>query len=588
MSESTPSPGTPAPEPAAAEAEAKAGKPAPRRCNWHRVRVYSLSIILMVEMWFCGVFVEIRLEPLRMANRLLAQLPYPSSAGRAFWINRRTLELDNVRIGDFFRADAIVITASPLRLARHHLAKVQVFGAQLFTRELTEALKESPQRHADPRNGFDKLYDATLGLITGYGDNGLDWIVGRVEIARSTILLDNLVEDTSIPIGLGVRNPLVLNNLHLGRPDASPEMTQERTVEISSVNITSPFDPLAHVFVFPLTRVTFSYAEVWRHHITRIDMIEPTIYLGEDLFWLTQQLQAQKPPAKTGVDAPWYISELKVDYGRLAVSVFGQPVVHFPFFIETKVKDIRFDQLNQISVKSSINIEKLTQDYPDYKVSINNLRGKVYISWPPTNVHANNVVNSIQIDEISWNKIPVTKVNANVTFDPTGIYGKFSGACAGGELSANFEFYYTDGFKWNADFFAQKVNCQPVTQKLAGKYCDLTGELDGRIEVQGKATQILKCNGLLQLPNAGVLKIKAMEDLIKELPPDANALERQALQLVINSFDVYPYVNGKLTLNYSPAGGASELRLDGPLGSRSFQVAFHPSTLSSPAPEKKE
>ncbi len=131
------------------------------------------------------------------------------------------------------------------------------------------------------------------------------------------------------------------------------------------------------------------------------------------------------------------------------------------------------------------------------------------------------------------------------------------------------------------------MNCQPIAQKLAGKYCDLTGELDGDIAVQGKSTVIQKCTGLLQLPNPGTLKIKSMEDLLKELPPDMIALKRQALKLVIDSFDTYPYDSGKLTLNYSPGGGESSLHLDGPLGSRNFSVVLHPYNLSdAPAAQK--
>ena len=121
-----------------------------------------------------------------------------------------------------------------------------------------------------------------------------------------------------------------------------------------------------------------------------------------------------------------------------------------------------------------------------------NLRGDLYFSWPPSDANANNVVNTIDIDEISWNNIPVKKVSATVTFNPNGVYGKLTdGRCEGGLLNGNFEFYYTKGFTWNADFFANKINCQPIAEKMAGKYINLTGELDGKIAVQGKSTEIL-------------------------------------------------------------------------------------------------
>jgi hypothetical protein len=574
MNESTPPPDplppTPPPSP---EAAAQAPR---RQCNWHRVRVYALSILIMVTMWFCAIMLEIQRHPIRMVNRILAQLPYPSSAGDAHWVNRRTLKIDYVKIGSYFYADSLIVTASPFGIWRHHVAKIEVIGAQLYTKELAAALESGAAHPQPPDSGLKAMFNQTLGFLTGYSSDSLDWVIGRLEISRGTVLLDNLISDTVIPIGLGVRHPIVLTGLHLGKPDASPEMTQERTVEISSVNITSPFDPLTPVFGFPLTSVTFSYNDIWHHHIQRIDLIHPTMFLGQDLFWLTKELRAEKPTGTQGVNAPWIIREFKVDYGRLAVSAFGQPVFHFPFFINAKVDDIRLDQLDKISAKSSVNIENLTEDYPDYKVRINNLRGKLYFSWPPTNANANNVVNSIQIDAISWNDIPATKVSTNVTFDPNGVYGRLTGACEGGQLSGNFEFYYTKGFTWNADFFADKVNCQPIAEKLVGKYVNLTGELDGQIAVQGQTTEILKCHGLLELPSAGTLTIKSLDDLLSRLPPDTIKLERDLLKLALDSFQTYPYDFGKLTLNYTPGGGMSTLRLDGPRGSRNFDVVLHP------------
>jgi hypothetical protein len=521
-------------------------------------------------MWLGATLITIRLHPERIVHALLAQLPYTSSTGKVFWLNRRTLEIDDVKIGggpgigNFFYADAIVITASPFGLWRHHVAKVQVIGGQVFTKPLYEAMEKT-----SPSAG-----------------KGLDWVIGRLEVSRGTVMLNNLVADVSIPVRLGVRRPIVLTGLRLGAPDSSPEMDVPRTVEIGQVNIVSPLDPTAPVFAFPLTRVTFTYTEFWHHHIRDIEMIRPTMFLGEDLFWLTGQFKEQNVNRpEQGPSAPWEVSHFRVEYGRLAVNAFGQPIVHFPFVIATKVDDIRLDQLDQISAKSTVAIQRLDQDYPDYKVRIVNLQGRLYFSWPPTAVHANNVVNTLSADEISWNGIPVKQVSSSVTFDPDGVSGKLSGSCEGGQLSGNFEFYYTKGFKWNADFFAYDVNCGPIAQKLAGKYINLTGKLDGDIGVQGQVTEILNCQGLLQLDKPGMLEIKSMDDLINRIPTDMISLKRDALKLAINAFKTYPYDSGSLKVDYKPTGGMSTLLLQGPLGKRQFDIVLHPYTLTENSAE---
>jgi hypothetical protein len=540
-------------------AEAAPAAPIRRAHNWHRIRVYLWSILLMVTMWVCATMLTIRIHPKRVVDRALALFPFPSTTGRVFWLNRRTLEIDDVKMGGFFYADAIVVTASPFGLWRHHVAKVQILGGQLFTKPLYAAM--------------DKMGAGT--------SDGVDWTIARLEISRGTVMLDNLVEDTSIPVRLGVRHPIVISALRLGKPDASPEMTQERFMEIGAVNIVSPIDPTSPVFGFPLTRLRYTYAEVWQHHIREIDLIRPTMYLGEDLFWLVKQFRAANASQTAqGPASPWHVGHFEIQYGRLAVNAFGQPVVHLPFFVNTRVDNIRLDQLDQISAKGSINIQRLDQEYPDYKVRLVNLRGNVYFSWPPKKVPANNVGYAIKIDEVSWNSIPVKNVSSSVTFDPTGVYGKISGGCEGGQLSGNFEFYYTKGFIWNVNLFADKINCQPIAEKLVGKYVDLTGELDGKIAVQGKVTEILNCNGLLTLPNPGKLEIKSMQDLLDRLPADLIPLKRQAATIAITAFQNYPYDSGTLKLDYKPSGGLSTLQLDGPRGKREFDIYLHPWRLS--------
>ena len=539
--------------------------PAVVRIRWQRVSIYLGSIAVMLAMWICGILYTIREHPERFVDKLLAQMPQPASAGKVYWINRRTLEIDDVKIGGFFYADSIIITASPIGLIRRHVAKVQILGGQLFTKPLYAVM------------------DRTGGTAQ---DQGLNWTIGQLQISRGTLMLDNLIPDTSIPVRLGVRTPINLYQVHLNKPDASKAMTKEETIDIENVYFVSPFDPLSPVLGLPLVRVRFTYAEFWHHQIREIDLIHPTLFVGEDLFWFSSQFQKQrKSQPEEGPTAPWNVGHFEVQYGQLAVNAFGQPVVQFPFFFNTKVDDIRLDQLDKISTKSAIVIQRLDQDYPDYKIKITNLTGQLYFSWPPTNDKANNVTNWIKVEKLSWNHIPVTHAFSSVTFDPNGVFGSLSGQCEGGELSGNFEFYYTKGFTWNVDFFAQKVNCQPIADKVAGKYVNLTGELDGEMSVDGQVTEIQKVKGLLSLPKAGVVDIKSMDELLARLPADTSALKRDSLKIAITALETYPYANGQLKLDYTPAGGTGSLILDGPNGHRQFDVFLH--TLGQPDASSK-
>jgi hypothetical protein len=278
------------------------------------------------------------------------------------------------------------------------------------------------------------------------------------------------------------------------------------------------------------------------------------------------------------------VGHFGVAFGRLAINAFGQPVAELPFFFGTQVNDIRLDQLDKISAKSVIAINRLDQSYPDYKIKITDLEGRLYFSLPLTDANANNVVNTITVKKVSWNGIPVTDASSTVTFDSEGVYGKVHGVCQGGQMTGNFEFYYAKGFDWNADFFADKVNLQPIAEKMGGKYINLTGELDGRLDVQGKATDILKCGGTLSLPRPGTLVIKSLDDLLNKLPQTGQlTFKDQALKLAVDNFREYPYQNGQLKIDYTPAGGSGVLSLDSTEGKRQFSIYWHPFTSSKVA-----
>lgn len=507
----------------------------------------------------------VREQPKRVVDEWLAMLPFPSSTGKVTWIDDRTLQINDVKLGQFFYADSIIVSINGRKILRHHISRVQVLGCQVFTKALDEAMKEFPE------------------------SSGLDWTIDRLEIRRGTVMAQNFVPDTpSIPIRLGVGRPIVLNYVKLNKPDSSPSMTEERTAEIEGINLVSPFDPLAPVLEFPLTRVRFTYSELWHHHIREVDFVRPTIFLGQDLFWFTDEFKKERAatPAQ-GVNAPWEVGHLEVQYGQLAINAFGEATARLPFFFETKVDDIRLDQLDKISAKSTVSILRLDQDYPDYKIRIVNLHGKLEFSLPPSDATANNVVPTVFIDELSWNNIPVKEVWSSVTFDPSGIYGNLGGKCENGYLKANFEVYYTKGFTWNANFFADKIDCRPVAEKAAGKYIDLSGTLDGKIAVQGKTTEILSCAGTLDLAQPGVLKIKSLDNLLKRLPANASVTKQDLMKIAVNNFQTYPYQNGQLKVDYKPDNGMGTLKLNSPLGQRQLDIYWHPYETSKVANESK-
>ena len=541
--------------------EPEAETPAPvsppvRRCNWRRARLYGWATLLVLSFWLFAATFVLRHQPKRLVEKALAAFPFPASVADVRWTDPQTLVIQDVKLGDFFYAYSIIVSVNLKDLLRHHLTSVTINEPELFMSELNEEMANEPK---------------------GKGGQGLDWTITKLTINRGTVMIDAGPGMPSLPVRIGARRPVIVNYLKLMKPDDSKVMTEEHVVDLENIFFSSPFDPLAPVLSLPLVRVRFTYKEMWHHQIREIDLVQPNLFLGQDLFWFTDQFKKGRATATaTGPEAPWKVGHFEVRYGQLTVNVFGQPRLHFPFFVDTQVDNIRLDQLDKITAKSAIVIRDFTKDYPEYKIKVVNLHGRIDFSVPPTSATANNVVPTVNIDELAWNGIPVTNVWSSTTFDPTGIYVKLGGTCEKGLMEGNFEVYYTKGFTWNADFFANNVDCQPIFKQLAGKYGSLTGRLDGKISVEGHATDILKCSGTLTLDQPGLLKIQSVDELIKRIPADMISVKRDAMKIALQAFAVYPYTTGQLKLDYAPGDGVATLKLDGGYGKRDFEVYWHP------------
>ena len=418
------------------------------RCNWHRVRIYFWAVLIAIALWSLGGAYTLRFHPKQFIDRAFARFPFPSTIGEVVWLNSQTLELRYVKLGDFFYADSIILSASLHDLLRHHVAAVKVTGADLFMSNLNKVLSQTKSKSA----------------------TGLDWTIRQLTVQRSLVMLDFGPQLPPIPVNVGERRPVILNHLHLGVPDNSRPMTEDRVVELENIHFSSPFDPLAPVLSLPLVRIKFSYNEIWHHQIREIDLVRPRLYLGQDLFWFTDEMKkARSNAAARGPEAPWQVGHFGVEYGQLSVNTFGQPRLNFPFFFDTQVDDIRLDQLDRLSAKSIMAIRHFSKHYPEYKIRITDLYGKLEFSVPPGDAKANNVVPTLFIKQISWNEIPVDDAWVSSTFDPTGIYVKMGGNCEKGLMEGNLEVYYTKGFEWNGGFLRPPNRCRTHRGQARGQ-----------------------------------------------------------------------------------------------------------------------
>lgn len=545
--------------------------PAPRR--WYvKKRIYAALLIVLMLIGFSAATVAFLFRPNFIVQRLLNTTGAPVTIKQAKW-EKGTLILTRVRVGAgakdessenvFFAARKIVLRWSWLELLiGGRMELVEMHYPQVWVSRFNKATKSSGNGGSKSQSG--------------------SWSITTLKIYSGTLTLDNLGEDLqAVPITVGRNEPLVLNDIQLSGQGGGDAVTREHIATIEGLTITSPFDPMSPVLNFKVINIGFTWAELRQSQIRRIEMIGPTIYLGPDLFWFADQFSKRRQEPGGAAAVPWQIKDLQVRAGQLAINAFGQPGITLPFTFVSSAQNIRLDQLDKITINNKILIPSQDRSYPEYKVRWEDLHGEISFALPLSDKTAKNVVNTINVKNIAWNELQVTDAWSSVTFDRNGIYGKMEGKCYGGYLSTDFAIFFQSGFPWEGHFFAKNVDSSPIAAKLVPSYLSLTGILNGKLSVNGKATEIVRTTGDLALQPPGIMQIKSIDDLVKRLPADWNFIKRDLVTIVLESFRTYNYTQGQITLDYQPPTAVGMLKLGGLQGERNFTVNWHQDSQSS-------
>ena len=224
----------------------------------------------------------LRFHPKNFVNWRSRAFPFPATAGQVEWTDSHTLVLRDVKFGDFFFADSIVIrlasATDPAPRRYRHISDADVFMSK-FDQTLSKegqgdrkARLDHPPPHHQPRTGH-----ARLGP-----------------------------QLPPVPVNVGARRPVILNHIHFGTPDQSLPMTEERVVELENIHFSSPFDPLAPVLSLPLVRIKFSYSELWHHHIRSIDSSGRISFSGRTCSGSpTKSKRSAATEPRAGPESPW-------------------------------------------------------------------------------------------------------------------------------------------------------------------------------------------------------------------------------------------------------------------------------------------
>lgn len=398
--------------------------------------------------------------------------------------------------------------------------------------------------------------------------------IGQVQIVEGLLQVKNL--GPTLP-PLPIRLDQVVSNVVFGAARDHPSAAKSLTIHVRDWTLHSPYDPLATVIQLKSIAISFSVRGLAENRLDRMEFVEPTIYVGQDLFWLSDLIkkEAAMRGKSEGEKKVWSVGEFDVRGGRVIVATQGKPDLELPFVFTASQKDLRFVSLRDLHLNAVIDVVPVSLDYRErYGIAVDNLWGKLEFALPRGNRNANNVVNTLKADRIAWKDLSASNSWVSVTFDVNGIYGRFGGESYGGYINGDGTLLFKNERDWVASVAGTKVDLGDAAADLVPQHVRLTGRGTGTVVVQGRERTILETSGKFQLIDQGKLEILALDEVLKRIPSDWSVTKKDLAKIVLEAFRNYHYTSGDTDFLYRPPQSYLRANFRGVEGKRDFEVTY--------------
>jgi hypothetical protein len=466
--------------------------------------------------------------------------------------------------------------------------------AALVETKLPEMWREHRVERIDLSGGHVDVGDALMTLFRGPAEIVEEkaqavaqrWHAGEMKISDFGVTLEEIAPQF----------PPVHFNLNFAAKDTPldleglAENVEPQRIILKNLRIPSPHRPLNAVAEMTEIRVHYTLDGLLHRVIDRVEILAPTLFVGEDLFWYVENyrkfMKGEPELADTFVgpvqppkpEAPgWRVDTLSVSDGHLTIAPKGVPIrglgEPFPFSFSTR--------LESGELQAELQIPQEDRELANLKLKFTNLRGKVSFNLPMRDRN-NNVVEVFQADRIQWKNLHADNTHLSITYDRNGIYGSFYGKAYAGDVNGAFNIYLDDSYTWDGWIAATKINSGPVTKLLFPEYFTIDGTVTGKIVATGDGDELYQGDAEFLNDGHGRFEIAALNDLIKELPAPmrgdmADQIRRIGLE-TLRDFD-YDSVDGKA--RFYGREGRGHLRFKGPDGKRTIEINVYDHRLAA-------
>ena len=162
-----------------------------------------------------------------------------------------------------------------------------------------------------------------------------------------------------------------------------------------------------------------------------------------------------------------------------------------------------------------------------------------------------------------------------MTFDQKGINGAFGGKTYRGDVAGGFSFFFEGDSPWIGWVSGRNVALRELTNVLAPQNFQMSGPLEFRLQMDAQGPKVDRVLGEFRVTRPGKMVIGKINDLLKMIPPTWNLAKQGSTRIALETLRDFDYTKAGGDFWFVQSQGVLRLALQGPSGSRNFDVVLH-------------
>lgn len=477
--------------------------------------------------------------------------------GSAHWTSVRSLDFGDVSVDEIVKAPKATLRWSWRGLWRRHLADLRLQGVQVSL-NLSELASMQPAPSAK-----------TKGLRPPA------WFLDRLRLERGGLVLVGVAPSLP-PLSLEVDGEF--RGVPLGTNVSTEERARVRAIELRSLKIQSPVDFACTLLYVEKLLLEFSLDGLERRELERLRIDHPRLDVDRGLFWFVEEMRKASAarPAKTAVAGPrWRTRKLEIAEGRLDITRLREISLKYPLEFQLSQEDVELESLSLASFRLELMIPEQDISWPARNLEFHHLGGKIAFNLgKDAQGRANDLVNTIHIEQVRWKDLPLDQAWLSFTFAPATISGSFGGRFARGYLNGGMACGWSGDDPWAFWGAASDVEAGEICVALASRHFRMDGRAELKFALKGQQAGL---DGSLTLHSLekGKMNIEAIDLALDKIERNTQGLKREALRALLGGLRDYPYDRYSLDANYHKPDVTLALRTEGARGRRSVDLKWH-------------